>query len=811
LKNPPVWLFRTIVLLLIVIFCNFVVASSNTVDLSRAVVRLPPTLKKTEMKAVAMFLDEVEKRTNIRLETVSETSSIKSPTISLKVNQTNKITLPAEGYRIETQSSSITITGNDGRGLLFGIGYLLRHLVMKRGSLMLPEPLDITSAPKFKLRGHQLGYRPKTNSYDAWTLPMWEQYVRDLVVFGTNAIELIPPRSDDDSESPHFPRPIIETIKGISRIADEYGLDVWIWYPALDKNYADPKTVDFAIKEWGEVFKALPRLDAIFVPGGDPGSTPPDLLMSLLEKQKINARRYHPNCNMWMAPQSFSVDWMKEWFNIINQLDTSKWLDGIVYGPEVRIPMAQFREMLPKSYRFRHYPDITHTRQSQFPVPDWDPAYSVSEGREPINPRPVDMATIFRSQLKAGDDGFISYSEGCNDDVNKIIWSALGWNPDADPLQVLREFSNYFIGPAYTDDFAQGLLALERNWRGPLMANEKVYDTLQMFQTLERESSPHTLLNWRFQQALYRAYFDAYTRARLLYEKSLEDLAIEKLRQSDRLTSELAIREAEAILDRGSIHKTATDWRQRIISLGEALYQSIHMQLDEQLYKAVRVARGANLATLDYPLNNIIWLKGQFSVIRQLTDERERLQKIRGLVEWTNPGPGGFYDDLGDPQNQPHLVKVRWEDDPSYLISAFSGVAIEIGYSAKPLRVNHLEPELTRIGFVPPGRFSWLTDAQTHFDAPLQMSYQGLDPNAQYRVRAVYGGDIPSALIKLTADDSFTIHPLMEKKYKMVEFDIPRQATADGKLTLSWTQAPGSRGNGRGTQVAEVWLIKART
>jgi len=34
---------------------------------------------------------------------------------------------------------------------------------------------------------------------------MWEQYIRDLVIFGTNAIELIPPISDDDADSPHFP------------------------------------------------------------------------------------------------------------------------------------------------------------------------------------------------------------------------------------------------------------------------------------------------------------------------------------------------------------------------------------------------------------------------------------------------------------------------------------------------------------------------------------------------------------------------------------------------------------------------------
>ena len=101
------------------------------------------------------------------------------------------------------------------------------------------------------LRGHQLGYRPKTNSYDAWTVPMWEQYIRDLAVFGTNAIELIPPRSDDADDSPHFPLPQMRMMAEMSRIANEYGLDVWIWYPALDKDYSDPKTVESRAERMG--------------------------------------------------------------------------------------------------------------------------------------------------------------------------------------------------------------------------------------------------------------------------------------------------------------------------------------------------------------------------------------------------------------------------------------------------------------------------------------------------------------------------------------------------------------------------------
>ena len=168
-----------------------------------------------------------------------------------------------------------------------------------------PAALSVVSTPQVAIRGHQLGYRPKTNSYDAWDVPQWEQYIRDLAVFGTNAIELIPPRSDDAADSPHFPLPQIEMMVGMSRLADDYGLDVWIWYPAMDKDYPT-RDRRVALKEWGEVFPKLPRIDAVFVPGGDPGHTQPKDLMALLEKQTASLRRYHPKAQMWVSPQSFT-------------------------------------------------------------------------------------------------------------------------------------------------------------------------------------------------------------------------------------------------------------------------------------------------------------------------------------------------------------------------------------------------------------------------------------------------------------------------------------------------------------------------
>ncbi len=780
-------------------------ARAADLDLAKAVIVAPANLTGPESKALNMLVEEVHKRTLIRWEIAHAWPADSVPVVavgpvsSLKafagdfapVLAAERVVKGSEGYSIGVKKDgraapAVFVVGNDARGVLFGVGRLLRELRMARGKVALRDDFNLATSPRYPLRGHQLGYRPKTNSFDGWDLAIWEQYYRDLAVFGTNAIELIPPRSDDDADSPHFPLPPMDMMVGMSKLADAYGLDVWIWFPAMDRDYSDPKTVDFALKEWGEVFRKLPRIDAVFVPGGDPGHTQPKHLMALLQKQTASLQRHHPKAQMWVSPQGFNKEWMDE-FHAILRKDQPAWLSGVVHGPQVRGSLPELRKAVPAKYPIRRYPDITHSLRCQYPVPDWDLAYALTEARECINPRPLGQAQIFRAYQDQAI-GFITYSEGCNDDVNKMVWSTLGWNPDAKVHDILREYSRYFIGARYEDSFAQGLLALEKNWQGPLLSNEGVYTTLHQFRALEKQASPQDLLNWRFQQALYRAYYDAYQRRRLIYETDLEERAMDKLRAARRTGALLAMQQAEAILDRAVSQPVAADWRGRVFELGEALFQSIRMQLSVERYKAISVGRGANLDTIDVALNNRGWLKNRFAKLRPLESEVGRLRGLDEIINWTDPGPGGFYDELGNPSRRPHLVLgPGFEKDPAFLQSPLAG---------------HTN--------VPHWRRSWCRDAETLHETPLKMRYTGLDPKARYTIRVVYAGDNFRTKIRLLANETMEIHPYLAKPTDVhpLEFDIPPAATRTGALSLSWFGEPGRGGNGRGCQVAEVWLIR---
>ncbi len=759
--------------------------SAKAGGLTKAAVVAPKDLSPREQKAVTMLVEEVEKRTGVRWSVVPDKPASETwiTVVPAKADGSRK----AESFQLRSYPDGVSISGADERGTLFGIGYLLRQLRMTPGRIMLADDLQVDTAPAYPIRGHQLGYRPKTNSYDAWDLPQWEQYYRDLAVFGSNAVELIPPRSDDAATSPHFPRPPLEMMTGMSRLADEYGLDVWIWYPAMDKDYGDPATVEFALKEWEEVYKALPRIDAIFVPGGDPGHTQPKHLFTLLEKQTALLKKYHPKAQMWMSPQGFTAEWMDEYYELMKA--EPEWLSGVVFGPQVRVSLPELRASIPAKYPIRHYPDLTHSRQCQYPVPDWDLAHAVTSAREPINPRPNGQATIFRL-LQPHTIGFLTYSEGCNDDVNKFVWSGLGWSPDAMVSDILREFGLYFIGEDMGDDFAQGLLALERNWQGPLLTNTNVDVTLEQFQAMEHRATPGQKKNWRFQQALYRAYYDAYVRQRLLHETDLEARAMDALRTARETGSLAAIDRAATFLAEAD-KPVAPDLRKRVFELADDLFASIQMQTSVGKYRAISIDRGATLDTVDVPLNNRQWLEQRFAVLKEHSVDDERLAGIDEIVNWTNPGPGGYYDDLGKAASQTHLIRgPGFDEDPAFLVSAKTGFA----------------------GFGPM-RTSWKDHGEAMLERPLRMRWEGLDPSASYKLRVTYGGDGADKPVRCEAVPGIEVHPYLEKRKPVgpVEFDLPAEATQSGTLELSWHGPKGRGGNGRNTQVSEVWIIKKDT
>ncbi len=800
-------IFSILSVLLVSFLPGNTLASGLTADFSKAVIADISGQTETEAAAIQMLIEEVMNRTGIQL-TRQQHQDVPQIIIGTRKSiaehsEYSKI-IPdqgqteADGYMIRLSENKrgtpqLLIIGNDPRGMLFGVGHFLRKSMLYKGKILVPSSISVDTSPTLPLRGHQLGYRPKVNSYDGFTVRMWEQYIRDLAVFGTNAVELMPPNTDDDADSPMFPLPQKEMLVEMSSLLKKYGLDVWMWYPLMHGDYSKDDVVKKSLQENDSIFRSMPRIDAVFVPGGDPGKQDPDVFFKHIERKIKVLHKYHPKAEIWMSPQGYSAEWMDRFIRIINKKPIG--ISGIVHGPWTRMDVDSLRKIIPAEYPIRRYPDITHTIDAQYYVPDWDFAYTVTENRESINPRPSDQQLIFKAPDPSGYKGFITYSEGVNDDVNKMVWSGLGWNPETPVIEILRDYSRYFIGPEYADNFAQALLSLEKNWRGALISNQGVHTHHAVFQSMEREAAPEVKLNWRFQMALYRSYYDAYTRSRLIYERHLEDLALSTLRSAYETGTVQAITKARSILARATGERVAPEWRQRVFELAEALFQSIRMQLSVSKYNAIATIRGANLDLIDSPLNNRFWLETEFDRITALGDEEQRIQELNRVLNWENPGPGGFYDDLGDPANQPHIVIDHdYAKDPNAFHAAFIG--LPGGYSLEMDRIRNW-------------RTSWKTYMQTIYGVPLELRYENLDPEAQYQVKVTYIEDIE---IRLTANEDITVHDYLMPEFdpRPVVFDIPAKATQGGKLSLKWFIDPNGDGPGRGCSVAEVWLIKKK-
>ncbi|MEM1570004.1 MAG: hypothetical protein QXL27_02450 [Candidatus Bathyarchaeia archaeon] len=785
------------------------------IDISDTIILTPRHISRIEAKAIAILVEEVEKRTGLKLPVVHQwdgedlTVILVSSEESLKnlnfpyLNLLDGLEKPGkEGYRILVEKLKnhpvIFIVGRDERGVLYGVGRFLRKLIWGRGFIKIHYGLKISSTPAFPLRGHQLGYRPKSNTYDAWSIEQFDQYIRELTFFGVNAIEIVPPRTDDEPINSLMKIPPLEMMAKLSQIIDSYGLDVWIWYPNMfsDSEIVNEENMKRELTEREEIFSRLPRIDAVFIPGGDPGILKADELFQWAEKVAAILRKYHPNAKIWLSPQfpeTPSDSWYAEFYKNVKR--RPDWLGGIVFGPRVKTPLPELRRIIPDEYPIRHYPDITHSIRCQYPVPNWDVAFAITLGRECINPRPKAEKHI-HNLFAPYTIGSISYSEGVNDDVNKFIWSDQDWNPNTPVIETLRDYVRVFISSEWADEIAHCIMALEDNWIGPAIANDSIEVTLRQWQELEKKVPQEVLENWRFQMGLLRAYYDAYVRRRLIYETELEEEAIERLESANSIGSLRAIEEAEKILRKAQTEPVAVEYRKKCEELADKLFKNIGLQLSVKRHQAANWERGAFMDDIDMPLNNMNWLLAQFQIVRKMEDEDQRLKAIDRIINRVNPGPGGFYENFGSYVSINRLFEANdWRKDPGFISSR--GITF-----ATPLL--HLEGKRFKYDGVP---LAWVNKIFSPYQHPLTISYDGLDPTASYRIRITYVG-FSGDEVKLLADEKYIIHDFINITGKCItiECSIPQEATIGGKLNLTWIAKEGSRG----VSVAELWIMKTR-
>jgi hypothetical protein len=676
--------------------------------------------------------------------------------------------------------NELRVVGRSDRGLMLGVGRLLRELtVSASGALSLPSGelnLSITPPPFGQIRGHQL-----TDWGFYMTTPAFEQFVKDLLVFGTNQVEFA--HMDWTRGDQH-------KLVQWSTILDKYDLRVSLFGPPFST------AADQAITL--EVFANMTRVDSFFQEGPSAAS------FSALQKEVATLRKFHPNCTSWVSPCGLDEVSLQAWFSSLATATTKGWLTGVCYGPGVHISMEQMVQRLPSGYALRQYPDISHSLAAMYPQPNWHRAWAFSHGRLVVNPSPRRFSQIAtmnqNSSYSERAIGFGAYSEGASDDLNKMLWSAFYLEPTTTVAQFVQQYARHFLSND-TASSSQLLSSLERNWDGDALGNTHVNTSLALARQLDVSPLP---VNWRLQAYLFRAYFDAYVQARLQHEIQVESDTRVSIARAAR-TSDGSVTVAEKLLARpwhGTAARVAKGWKLRAFELAEAINVSLG---GGGHWGGMAVLQSQDptlgLVTIDTPLSEKAHLRAVLKAVSALATVSEKKAGLLAVEGWTDPGAGGFYDQLGVVPRSPRLSSgLGPEADPQFLYAPL--VSYDEGGAEEALLTQSTE------------RISWFSYAQAYWNASVSLSYGGLDKEASYRVRLVYvmGGDAGKSTFRLTATggDGVTalVHaPLAVNATAAFEFAVPQSATRGGQVQLDCHGPQGVGGMGRCCQIAEVWLL----
>lgn len=326
--------------------------------------------------------------------------------------------------------------------------------------------------------------------------------------------------------------------------------------------------------------------------------------------------KIHPDAKIWIsaqAPHEYP-DWGEKFIEEIGK--EPDFIEGVIYGPNHAMPLETLRKVTPEKYPIRFYPDVTHCVRCEYPVhfdkDDWHYAFASTFGRESINPRPAEYRHIYRI-TQSYVDGSVTYSDGIHDDLNKVIWSALDFDVNADIYEIAEDYARAYIPTVDAKEFAECIFMLEKNWEGNPEENpciELAYEKIKVLSTPENEK------NYRFVMAFFKAECDMLIKKRITFENDLIKKAKEEILFG-------SVEKAKEILET-EYDESYKKLREEIDIHGKALFDLIGMQLDVENYHGKNWERGCTLETIDRPITDRLYL------LNKITEkpDREYLIKI---------------------------------------------------------------------------------------------------------------------------------------------------------------------------------------
>ncbi len=420
----------------------------------------------------------------------------------------------AEGFTISRSGAARRpiwrITGNDERGLLYGVGKFLRGCQFAG------------DAGNWRYAGEQGKWRPKLavrgmyfathfhNYYHEAPLGDVERYVEDLALWGCNAISVWFDMHHYTGIHDPAARKMIARLHAILKAANAVGIGAGLTtlaneaYHTSPKNLrADPYPHHFKVEicpskpeglalilKWRqEMLKAFAGLELDYFliwPYDQGGCKCPECKPwggngFVRNAAAVGAlvRRAFPKTKIVVSTWEFG-EWEgdPEWdrfYAALAKQGKPGWVDYIMAEGHGDFPPYILKHGAPGGYPLLNFPEISMSGMSPW-------------GGYGANLQTRRLQKVWQSCRKMLAGGF-PYSEGIYEDLNKVVCLQLYWDPERPVADIVREYAAAEFSPAVTEEVAGAVNQLDRNMGHELVSVERLCKWRDKFAKQTRSTS----------------------------------------------------------------------------------------------------------------------------------------------------------------------------------------------------------------------------------------------------------------------------------------------------------------------------------
>ncbi|KAA3663204.1 MAG: hypothetical protein DWQ10_00655, partial [Calditrichaeota bacterium] len=593
----------------------------------------------------------------------------------------------------------------DDRGCLYAIGELLRQAVIQNGQITLPDDLHIRTAPAFEIRGTQFGQSgvaKKLAHVRDWTAEETQRVILDYALAGANIFNAAP-------------GPMFDFIKSLGLMtqggfgANTSGRGVPAEWNAAESigriGYvclSVPEARVFMLQKCEEQFKNSPTYDLVKFHGGDGGGCECDkcnpyglTFIKMVEEMAAIIHKYHPQSRIYFTNQKFDNEDDNAIFAYLNEKprdwlwawgygpgsDATSWQPGHRqthrmdlfrypgFGPYGLYP-KEILHQLPKRHVLVYYNEITHWKYAQhayiqmYPRADRNGDLPPHRSHDIYERRPDQFLTmvynrrsffawpcyyhrVFNDLMPYGV-GDITHSSGHHDHFNQWMWQRLLWAPRTSVEDVVDEYCQTWFGREAAPLMAKAIFQLEENLEeqpGTSLWEKSGIDDYYALVKKAGKRMPASQMktNWLWRMYMQKAALDKYAK-----------LAVQ---QQMALQRRIEQRSSAVLQDKGSNAEIDA-----MLAWFDGMQESAEMeQLREEARQlgeesdALFGVRSEGYFNLEHDFVGLGWLKRQLQRAKEATSEKKNAH-LAMIVDYENPGEGGFYDNLGTANPAPHVV-----------------------------------------------------------------------------------------------------------------------------------------------------------